>query len=431
MSFIRFAILGSVLALSLPVVSAHDAVPPPSGQSAAQAQDSPPQPRPARIRVSADVAKAHLAYQVPPIYPPIAKVANIQGTVVLHIIIGLDGTITEAEYVSGPPLLAQSATDAVKQWRYKPTALNGEPLEVDTTVSITFSLSYTGNTKAVTPPPAPAPPPAEESPKSAATSTPSAAPVYPDTTDGLRQLLGQLVEAIQKGDTQETSRLLEIQSVPDPKNWFARTFGPGLGERAAELYAQAANDPSPKTLDSLRAAIRGGKLNVDVKRYEPPDESAPESTVRPLLRAMQTPGAVFVASIYKDLPFAWRFPGYFFYVNGNFRFVAYSTLRDIPGLLPGRLQIGGNVQAAQITHLVQPTYPLDAKKSHIQGTVVLHAVIGKDGKIASLQFVNGPLELKQAAMDAVQQWIYKPTLLEGIPVEVDTTISVVFALGNR
>jgi protein TonB len=100
----------------------------------------PPKAAPSRIRVGGNVQAAALVRKVDPIYPPIAKTAHISGTVVLHAIIGKDGAVKDLEYVSGPPLLMKSALDAIKQWRYKPTMLNGEPVEVDTTISVVFSL---------------------------------------------------------------------------------------------------------------------------------------------------------------------------------------------------------------------------------------------------------------------------------------------------
>jgi protein TonB len=100
----------------------------------------PPKTAPSRIRVGGNVQAASLVRKVEPIYPPIAKTAHISGTVVLHAIIGKDGSVQNLEYVSGPPLLMKNAMDAIKQWRYKPTMLNGEPVEVDTTISVVFSL---------------------------------------------------------------------------------------------------------------------------------------------------------------------------------------------------------------------------------------------------------------------------------------------------
>ena len=101
----------------------------------------PPPPKPVeRLRIGGNVMQANLIRRVDPIYPQIAKTAHISGTVVLHAIIAKDGTIQELSVVSGPPLLQRAALDAVKQWRYKPTMLNTQPVQVDTTVTVIFNL---------------------------------------------------------------------------------------------------------------------------------------------------------------------------------------------------------------------------------------------------------------------------------------------------
>jgi periplasmic protein TonB len=96
----------------------------------------------------------------------------------------------------------------------------------------------------------------------------------------------------------------------------------------------------------------------------------------------------------------------------------------------GPVRIGGNVMQAKAIDRVQPVYPAIARAAHVQGTVVLHAIISKDGTVQQLQLVSGPPLLVNAAMDAVRQWRYSPTELNGEPVEVDTTIQVVFTLGD-
>jgi len=97
----------------------------------------------------------------------------------------------------------------------------------------------------------------------------------------------------------------------------------------------------------------------------------------------------------------------------------------------GRIQIGGNVQGARIRNKVQPVYPDAARQARIEGVVRLHAIIGKDGAIMQLEFISGHPLLVQAALDAVRQWVYEPTLLDGRPVEVDTVIDVFFQLNGR
>ena len=95
-----------------------------------------------------------------------------------------------------------------------------------------------------------------------------------------------------------------------------------------------------------------------------------------------------------------------------------------------RIRIGGTVQLAKITKKVEPVYPAEAKKAGISGTVVLHAVIAQDGTVKQLDYVSGPRELTDSAMVAARQWEYKPTLLNGQPVEVDTTINVDYEPGS-
>ena len=88
------------------------------------------------------------------------------------------------------------------------------------------------------------------------------------------------------------------------------------------------------------------------------------------------------------------------------------------------------MQSAKMIRQVQPVYPQIAKTAHVSGTVLLHAIISKDGSVQELQYVSGPPLLMKAAMDAVREWRYQPTLLNGEPVEVETTISVIFSLGG-
>jgi protein TonB len=100
-----------------------------------------PPPPPQRVRVGGNVIAANLVSQVKPVYPPLAKQARIQGVVVLEAEISKEGTIDNLKVITGHPLLIQAAIDAVKQWRYKPTLLNGEPVPVVTTITVNFAFS--------------------------------------------------------------------------------------------------------------------------------------------------------------------------------------------------------------------------------------------------------------------------------------------------
>src|SRR5215475_3138828 len=96
---------------------------------------------PQRVRVSSGVQSGLLVRKVQPTYPPLARQARIQGTVVLQAQISKTGDIENLQLVSGHPMLAPAAIEAVKQWKYKPYLLNGEPVEVETTVQVNFTLA--------------------------------------------------------------------------------------------------------------------------------------------------------------------------------------------------------------------------------------------------------------------------------------------------
>jgi protein TonB len=96
---------------------------------------------PQRVRVSSGVQSGLLVRKVPPVYPPLARQARIQGTVILQAQISKDGNIENLQLISGHPMLAPAAIEAVKQWKYKPYLLNGEPVEVETQVQVNFTLA--------------------------------------------------------------------------------------------------------------------------------------------------------------------------------------------------------------------------------------------------------------------------------------------------
>jgi TonB family protein len=201
------------------------------------------------------------------VYPEIAQAAHVQGAVVLHAVISKTGDVENLSVISGPPMLTSAAIEAVKQWRYKPYLLNGQPMEVETTVNVNF------------------------------------------------------------------------------------TYG---GDGAAT--------PSPEGSSAARPPI---------------------------------------------------------FMSGT------------PPASPGRpLRVSAGVAAGMAISMPQPVYPQDAKAAHIQGTVVLHALISKTGEIENLQVISGPKELVQSALHAVNQWKYKPYLLNGQPTEVETTININYTLGE-
>jgi TonB family protein len=231
-----------------------------ASSSSAASRISTLETHPPRIQVPADFEDLNVARRVPAMFPPVLG-RRMTGTVVLRVIVARDGAVQKVTYISGPENLAASASDAVKQWKYKPASFNDQPVEVETTVNIVFSL----------PPP---PPP-----------------------------LGL----------------------------------PGNPSGAASDL------PSPPAVQPIRIRVPAGL--------------AKKFVIRPVL-ASHPPHALF------DL--------------------------------------------------------------HLGGTVLMHVIISQDGSVQKVNYISGPEELKRAAMDAMQEWRYKPALLNGEPVEVDTTSEIVF-----
>lgn len=125
---LALATCGSALALGMHANAA-------SGGSDSNANKAPKQ-----LTVSADEMQHNILTKAVPVYPPAAKKARIQGKVVIDAVIGTDGTVENLRVLSGPQELQQSALDAVRQWTYKPYLLNGDPIEVETTINIVYRL---------------------------------------------------------------------------------------------------------------------------------------------------------------------------------------------------------------------------------------------------------------------------------------------------
>jgi len=245
----------SMLVLGVGLSRAQDA------PSAPVVQTAPPTP-PSIARLSGGVMAGNIKAMVPPVYPPDAKRQHVEGSVVLHAIIGKKGAVEKLVVISGSPLLSDAAIDAVRRWTYKPYLLNGQPVEVDTTITVNFNMG----------------------------SGPQRLPTAP------------LV-------------------LPPP---------PPL-------------PPPPAT------------------------------------------------------PAVWE-------------------------KTPGVLRLSSGTMAAQLISKVDPAFPEDAEP----GTVELGVTVGADGSVEKALVLAGPPELRDLSIEAVRQWKYKPYVVDGAPVKVETRVTLNF-----
>jgi len=298
------------------------------------------------VAAGGNFQQPRLLYRVAPEYPSLAKQMGIRGTVELSALIGKDGRVQGLKVVRGHPLLVQSAVEAVRNWVYQPVLVNGEPVEARTTVTLTF--------------------------------------------------------APQSSEDSQTPARIQAGSVLE---------GPALVYRLEPEYPQAAKQMHAQGTVVLSALIGKDGRVQDLQVVS---------------------GHPLLCQAAKAAVWKWRYRPTL--INGEP--VEVKTTIDINFTLPpsengetsARIQVGSVLSGDNLIFSVRPVYPPEAKQAGIQGVVQLSATIGKDGKVENLTPVSGPPLLVQAALDAVKQWVYKPTMLNGEPVEVKTIIDVNFTL---
>lgn len=119
------------------------------------------------------------------------------------------------------------------------------------------------------------------------------------------------------------------------------------------------------------------------------------------------------------------------HANSMITELLHDTPKAVPRVAVTKVRVSSGVAQGLLIHQVKPQYPQLALQARIQGTVVLQAVIGKDGTVQDLRVVSGHPMLTAAAIDAVKQWRYRPYYLNNEPVSVDTQINVNFTLGRE
>jgi len=227
---------------------------------------------------------------------------------------------------------------------------------------------------------------------------------------------------VKSGDAQKNAQLLASLSLPNHNEFFLKSFGateaPRLEAKYGELEVKAP-DWLQKRLEGV--AKHGAQTDVTVKVFKRPVDSNLRF-YKAVTDAMVTDFPIYEAIGGTD------FLGDFVYADAGFRYIDKQVLLALSHSPPMRIKIGGNVQVARLVNKVQPVYPQSAKHDRIQGTVALHVVLGTDGLVAEVSVIGGPPDLVPAAIDAVKQWRYQPTLLNGNPVEVDTRVDILFSL---
>jgi TonB family protein len=325
-----------------------------------------------RTRLEAKAMAGLLVNRVSPVYPPLARQARIQGTVVLHVIVGADGSITDLTLVSGHPMLAPAAIAAVRQWKYQPYMLNGKAAEVETQVVVNFTL--------------------QGSPASAQSS--GAWPMEVDDQDS------------SPGERKDSDEALVIR-------WAMPDFS----------QQPAAQRISGRVLLKVFISETGTADNVEVVGGDPnlaqvAVASAKQWQFAPFIRDGKAIPATTTISFSFGAPAA----------PPDSEASTQLAQESLARVVPLRVRVSSGVMAGLLTGRVQPAYPPEASAQGIQGTVVLRLLVNREGIVTALERISGPVELTPAAEAAVRQWRYRPFILMGEPVNVQTKVQVNFRL---
>ncbi|HYM74463.1 MAG TPA: energy transducer TonB [Candidatus Dormibacteraeota bacterium] len=340
-----------------------------------------------------------LLKRVAPVYPPLARQARIQGTVMLRIVILKSGDVSNLQLVSGHPMLAPAAIEAVRQWKYRPYLVNGEPVEAETTVQVNFKL--------------------------AGEPDPSAG----DTPGGmLGGLLGGVATSGQRVPVAESvMRSLRIQKV-DPV-YPPIAIQEGIqGEVLFDVRINTSGSVEgvmlisghPRLVPAAIEAVKHWKYGPYVMDG---NAVAVATTVRLSFAISDGAGVVTEPTPSGIAPTGIR--------QGTLS-MQPAQGGDAPHSgVPQRVRVSQGIMQGMLERKVSPQYPQDARDQHIQGMVVLHVNIDKAGNVNNVDLISGHPMLAPAAIEAVRQWRYRPYLLNGEAIEVDTQVQVNFTLAGE
>jgi TonB family protein len=309
---------------------------------------------------------AKLLHRSPVFYP---NGVSTTGTVVVESTVNTKGEVTDAHVLSGPDELRHAALSSVLNWHFSPDG--GLPPTVQSVMRFEAAPSTSSATM------------------TAATAGKSSAP--------------------------RASLYLKSINVIGLSDELAEKVRASLPVQVGDAFG---NDQ----IAQVRAALK----EIDEHLMYSIRNSPPDTMLTVMLRPSGVIGGVIGGAQSGVIE---RVPGVLSEVKPDSAPVAMVSIPNPP---PGvtRVRIGGNVIAANLIRKVIPVYPPLAKQARIQGTVRFTAIIGTDGNVVSLQLVEGHPLLVEAAQDAVSQWQYQPTLLNGAAVQVITQIDVNFTLSQ-
>jgi TonB family protein len=252
----------------------------------------------------------------------------------------------------------------------------------------------------------------------------------------LRGIVDSALTAARLHNEAKLKEVAHAMMIPDPTTWFVATFGEEQGMKMASAY-EANLDREENTLPWLFQRLTKRKGEMLIQNAATTKSLGASPCAQALLKSAKRESSFYRVGLeWNNGPNVTGFSslGYFTLVDGTYRRLDCQVLglgwdgAGASGLLYGLpiLRVEGSVQATKILHSVQPVYPDEAQRDRISGKVRLHVLLAKDGTVEEIGALSGHPLLQNAALEAVRKWRYRPTLVNSIPVEVDTFVEVTF-----
>jgi len=362
--------------------------------------------------------------RAPMFYPAEARQKRLEGSVVVELNFNANGKIVESRVLSGPEELRQSALQTALQGKYAVQTTRSLQVIVDFKLPVAGTGEISGavfTTDASSVPISGVIIAATNTTSGITTTTVSdqnGAYMFRNLSQGTYRLSARLAsfqdksfDSIRVGDSQQLQFNFGLRSDADAKRvWSIAASSPislpdqfNIGP-IANIRLFGLSESGFSEMTEKLGAFKGQLISTD------------------LLTRMRTSIKETRGDQHADFTIFSR-------TDGAIDVLVGFTLQGPPvvDFGPGDVRVGGNVAAANLVRQVKPVYPQAAKDNRIQGVVVLEVKIATDGTVSNARVVTGPPMFVEPALDAVRQWVYKPVLLEGRPVEAVSTIPINFA----
>lgn len=247
-----------------------------------------------------------------------------------------------------------------------------------------------------------------------------------ESADGLQSQLETIIAAATGDDSKHYGDLVSQLKVPDAPDWFSAAFGEEAGPKVAASYANSWGAYQDQITRIFQEVGKTHPKRVFVKESSANSPSVSDPFLQAVLKGVKSRAVLYTAAAGKEREIT-TLPGVYVYAQGAFRIVNWGAFYALPNVKSPRIRVGTTVAMSQIIHQVNPTMSAEVREQQLQGTVVLHIVIDRDGNVSQVQPVSGPDLLIHDATEAVRQWRFRLTFLNGDPVEVDTTVNINFS----